>query len=256
MKTYVIAEAACAHQGRPELARRMIDIAVAAGCSCFKTQAFRPELIPNLTERERKYLDKVQPSYRMLEMLRDYCEGKIDFMLTPFDIPSVTDIMELGLDTIKVPSGRLFDTPFIDAIKASGKKIIISTGMCDYNEVMNSKRKFSKSTKWLHCVSSYPLVYKDCNLNVLRGQMFDGLSDHTLSAWVPAVAVACGAEIIEKHFTLRRTLAGPDMRVSLEPLELMDMVKNIRDVEIMLGNNKKNIMESEQEMLYRKVVEE
>lgn len=85
--------------------------------------------------------------------------------------------------------------------------------------------------------------------------MFDGLSDHTLCTWVPAIAVSLGAQIIEKHFTLRRTLPGPDMKVSLEPLELMDMVKNIRDVETMLGNNKKVIVDSEHEMLYRKVTE-
>lgn len=256
MKTYIIAECACAHQGNPALAKRLIDVAVAARCDAVKSQVFKPELIPNLSERERKYLDKVQPSYRMLEMMRDYCGDRIEFILTPFDIPSVTDIMELQLDKIKVPSGRLLDKPFIEAIKATGKQMIISTGLCDYEEIRLNKRHMPKGTKWLHCVTSYPLHYSDCNLSVLRGKMFDGLSDHTISTVVPSIAVAMGAKIIEKHFTLRRTLPGPDMKVSLEPIELVDMVRGIRDVEDMMGDGKKKIEECEQEMIHRKVVEE
>jgi sialic acid synthase SpsE len=252
-KTYVIAEAACAHQGKLDLAMRMVDVAVAARCDCFKTQIFRPELIPNISREERKYLDNCVFDNVQFRKLRDYCEGRIDFLLTPFDIPSVARILELQLNTIKVPSGRLFDMPFMAAVKSTSRKLIISTGMCDYKEIQITKRKFAKSTKWLHCTSSYPTKYKDLNLSVLKGKMFDGLSDHTLCTWVPAIAVGIGAKIIEKHFTLRRTLPGPDMKVSLEPLELMEMVRNIRDVEKMLGDGKKKIEEAEKAMIYRKV---
>ncbi len=253
MSTYIIAEAACAHNGNFDTARRMIDIAVAAKVDCVKTQIFRPDLIPNISDVERKYLDKCVLDIRHFEKLRDYTwECGLDFLLTPFDIPSVRLIEELGLNSIKIPSGRLFDIPFIAAIKNTGKKMIISTGMCNYEEIRLSKRRYPKETIWLHCTSSYPLAYEDLNLSVLRGNMFDGLSDHTLCTWVPAIAVGMGAKVIEKHFTLRRTLPGPDMKVSLEPLELMEMVRNIRDVEKMVGDGKKKIEKSEQAMLYRR----
>ena len=252
-KTYIIAEGACAHNGHMDVARRMIDIAVSANVDCVKFQIFRPDLIPNLSREERKYLDKCVLTVEQFGKLRDYCDNQLDFMLTPFDIPSVKGIEALGLDTIKVPSGRLFDIDYIAAIKSTGKKLIISTGMCNYEEIRLAKRHFPKGTKWLHCTSSYPLEYKDLNLSVLKGSMFDGLSDHTLCVDVPAIAVACGAKIIEKHFTLRRTLPGPDMKVSLEPIELYDMVRKIRDVEIMLGDGRKKIEKSEKPLLYRRV---
>lgn len=252
-KTYIIAEGACAHNGSLTTAMRMIDIAVASGCDCVKFQIFYPEQIPNITDIEKKYLEKCQFNIEQFAKLRDYCDGRIDFLLTPFDIPSVQNIVELQLDTIKIPSGRLFDIPFVEAIKATGKKLIISTGMCTYDELRPTKRRFPKESIWLHCTSSYPLKYEDLNLNVLKGNMFDGLSDHTISPYVPGIAVACGAKVIEKHFTLNKSLPGPDMKVSLEPIELMEMVRFVRDVELMLGDGHKKIEESEKEMLYRKV---
>lgn len=252
-KVYIIAEGGCAHNGSWDLARRMIDIAVSAKADCVKFQIFRPELIPNITKEERKYLDRCEFNVEQFGQLKEYCGNQIDFMLTPFDIPSVKDIVELQLDTIKVPSGRLFDMPFMAAVKSTSRKLIISTGMCGFQEIRLTKRNYPKETKWLHCTSSYPLEYKDLNLNVLRGSMFDGLSDHTLCVDVPALAVAVGAKIIEKHFTLRRSMPGPDMKVSLEPIELFDMVRKIRDVELMLGDGKKKIEKSEKEMLYRRI---
>lgn len=253
MKTYIIAEAACTHQGDILTAYRLIDIAAASGVDCVKFQIFRPDLIPNISRSERKYLDKCVLTVEQFGKLIKYCDNRIDFLLTPFDIPSVQGIVDLGLDTIKIPSGRLFDTDYIAAIKSTGKKLIISTGMCDFEEIRLNKRHFPKEAKWLHCTSSYPCEYKDLNLNVFKGTMFDGLSDHTLSTSVPAIAVAMGATIIEKHFTLSRGLPGPDAKVSLEPTELFDMVHNIREVETMLGDGKKKVEESEKEMLYRRV---
>lgn len=251
-KVYVIAEGACAHNGQVDVAKRMIDIAIAAQCNAVKFQIFEPELIPNISKEELKYLQQCQFSVRIFEQLRDYCDGNIDFLLTPFDTVSVAGIVSLNLDTIKVPSGRLFDKPFMDAIKATGKKLIISTGMCNYEELRLTKRYYP-GAKWLHCVSSYPCKVEDLNLSLLRGSMFNGLSDHTLSTWIPAVAVGMGAEIIEKHFTLSRGMPGPDMKVSLEPTELMEMVRNIRDVEKALGDGVKKIEEAEKAILYRRV---
>jgi len=158
------------------------------------------------------------------------------------------EIGELGQAILKDDEAE-----FIDAIRATGKKLIISTGMCGYMEIRGTKRYFPKDSKWLHCTSTYPCDYRDLNLSVLKGNMFDGLSDHTLCVDVPSIAVACGAKVIEKHFTLRRTLPGPDMKVSLEPIELFDMVRKIRDVEIMLGSGKKRIEDSEQAMMYRRI---
>lgn len=253
-KTYIIAEMACAHQGKLDLAVRMVDVAVGARCDCVKTQIFDPELIPNISREEKKYLEKCTFTNEQFRTLKTYCKDRgIDFLLTPFDIPSVARVMELQLETIKVPSGRLFDIPFMAAVKSTNRRLIISTGMCEYEEIRQTKRKYPKNTIWLHCTSSYPLDYKDLNLSVLKGNMFDGLSDHTLCTWVPAIAIGMGAIVIEKHFTLRRSLPGPDMKVSLEPLELMEMVRNIRDVECMLGDGKKKIEESEKAMLYRRV---
>ena len=253
--TYIIAEGACAHQGDWDLARRMCDIAMGARADCVKFQIFRPDLIPNISRDERKYLDKCEFSVDRFGKLREYCGKDIDFLLTPFDIPSVQNVVDLGLSTIKVPSGRLFDKPYMDAVKATGKKLIVSTGMCDDAEVRKARVDMPKGTTWLHCTSSYPCSYTDLNLSVLRSRLFDGLSDHTLSTIVPSIAVAMGAKFIEKHFTLRRTLPGPDMKVSLEPLELMDMIRLIRDVEIMMGDGIKKIEKSEQDMMYRKVTD-
>lgn len=256
MKTYIIAESACAHQGRIGICTQMIDLALLARVDCIKFQIFQPYLIPNITSQEVKYLEKCQLSEKQFGYLRDYCGDQIDFMLTPFDLPSIAAADRIGPCAIKVPSGRVTDREYMDAVIATGRKVIISTGMLDYEEVRRLKQKYHKvikDVKWLHCVSSYPTDIKDLNLNVLRGSMFDGLSDHTISTIVPAVAVGIGASIIEKHFTLRRTLPGPDMKVSLEPLELIEMVNNIRDVEKMLGSKHKSIQESEKAMIYRKV---
>lgn len=250
--TYIIAEAACAHNGNIQNAIGMIDVAMAAGCDAVKFQAFNPDYIPNITEYEKRYLEKVQFNKMDFEQLRDYAGNRgVDFFLTPFDFASVDLCIELGMSKVKIPSGRLTDGPFVQYIQDRFDNLIVSTGMLEQNEIIKIKKRVK--AKWLHCVTAYPAPEDQLNLNVLKGKTFDGLSDHTISTWVPAIAVACGAEIIEKHFTLSRGLPGPDQRCSLEPVELMDMVKNVRDVEKMLGSGKKRLMPCEQDMKYRKV---
>ena len=231
----------------------MIDIAVAAGCDAVKFQIFRTEQIPQIVRAEKKYLERCEFDLHQWKRLRDYCDGRIEFMLTPFDDASIDDIVSLGLKTIKVPSGRTWDFPFIRKIISTGKLMIVSTGMSNYEEIKNNKRHFPKNAKWLHCVTAYPPPIESLNLSILKWNMFDGYSDHTLSTHIPSIAVAIGAKIIEKHFTLRRSLPGPDQRCSLEPTELMDMVRNIRETEIVIGGGKKKIEEVEKKMLYRRV---
>jgi len=256
-KVYVIAEAACSHEGNYQRARNMIEIANAAGCDCIKFQAFNPDHIPNLSKREYNYLVKVGFDITSFEKLKKYAEElEIDFLLTAFDTNSVNLCKELGLTTIKVPSGRVTDLPFIDYIQERFDDIIVSSGMLSRIEIIHLKRKYKKKMKWLHCVTAYPAPEAELNLNALKGNMFEGFSDHTLSTMVPAIAVACGARIIEKHFTMSRGLPGPDQKCSLEPIELMDMMKNIRDIEVMLGKMEKEVMPCEEAMKYRQVKRE
>lgn len=254
--TYLIAEAGCSHNGNLARAINMIDIASATGCDCVKFQAFNPDKIPNITDQEYKYLNKVVFNKTDFEKLQKYCnEKRIDFLLTAFDYASVDLCIELGCNTIKVPSGRVTEEPFMKYIRSKYKpeNIIVSSGMLKRLDITYLKRKFPNMI-WLHCVTAYPAPEDQMNLNVLKGTSFEGLSDHTISTWVPAIAVACGAKIIEKHFTMSRGLPGPDQRCSLEPVELMDMVKNVRDVEKMLGDAHKQIMPCEEAMKYRQVI--
>jgi len=254
-KTYVIAEAACAHDGNMEYAKNMIDIAAAAGCDAVKFQAFIPRKIPNITKQEQEYLEKVQFEKSHFQELMKYLGDRMDFLLTPFDTDSVDLCVELGLEWIKVPSGRVTDEPFIQYIRSKypPERIIVSSGMLDRYQILHLKRRLPKMI-WLHCVTAYPAPEEQMNLHVLRKLMFDGISDHTLSTFVPALAVACGAKIVEKHFTLSRSLPGPDQRCSLEPMELMDMVHQIRWTEKVLGGGSKRIMPCEHKMQYRQVI--
>jgi len=251
--TYIIAEAACSHGGDVLTAKHLIDVAIRFGCDCVKFQAFEAELIPNLKKEELRFLRKCEFGISIWKDLIDFCGDRIDFLLTPFDLPSVEVVRQLGLPKVKVPSGRLFDNEYMEAVKGLGVEIIASTGMCSHEEVMKFRRQ-NKRIKLLHCTTAYPCGLEDVNLSVLRNsKMYSGLSDHTLSTIIPAVAVGMGAEIIEKHVTLYRG-NGPDDSVSLLPDELNKMVKNIRTVEKALGSGKKKIEDVEYKMIYRKVL--
>ena len=251
-KTYIIAEGACAHEGNFDAAKEMIRIAKIAQVDAIKFQIFNPNNIPNITSIEREYLEKVQFTKEDFKQLMLIAEG-IDFFLTPFDIASIDACKELGLDTIKIPSGRVTDIPYMTHIFSKGfKRIFVSSGMLNQQDLIWLKAKFPGMI-WLHCVTAYPAPEEEMNLNVLKGKTFDGLSDHTLSTDVPSIAVACGAKYIEKHFTLNRNQPGPDQKCSLEPLELMDMVHKVRRTEIILGNSIKKVMPSEAKMAYRMV---
>ena len=250
----MIGEAACAHNGNLQTAKAMVDIAAAAGCDAVKFQAFNPDHIPNITDQEQRYLEQVQFSKRDFEILQSYCGNRIEFLLTPFDLGSIDLVLELGLDKVKVPSGRVTDKSYMSKIRENFRpeNIIVSSGMLDRQEIVNLKKKMP-GMLWLHCVTCYPAPEDQLNLHLLKGRMFQGFSDHTISTLAPAIAVACGAEIIEKHFTMSRGYPGPDQKCSLEPLELMDMVRNIRTTEKMKGSEQKRVMDCEQTMYYRKV---
>ena len=249
---YVIAEAACAHAGSICHAFEMVNVAVKTGCQAVKFQMFQPELIPGLEPELLPFLRRCEWSNGQWGDLKRTCDGRIELIITPFDLPSIARAAELA-DTLKIPSGRLTDVPFMAAIRKTGKRLIGSTGMMSADEVRQIRRMYPEVTL-LHCTSEYPTKDKDVNLNVLKSTMFSGLSDHTRSTIVPALAVAMGAEIIEKHFTLSRLLDGPDQKVSLEPDELQEMVNNIRFAETVMGYKEKRVLDCEQKMIHRKVI--
>lgn len=253
-KTYIIAECACAHVGNIEYAKRMIDIAINCGCDAVKFQAFNPDKIPNITQQEYEFLVKAAFNKQHFQELIKYNDNRAEFLLTPFDMDSIDLCRELAMPMVKVPSGRVTDKKHLSYIRKHWEpsNIIVSAGMLHKVEVSKIKSG-NPGMKWLHCVSAYPAPIEQLNLNVLKGSTFDGFSDHTLSTWVPALAVACGAKIIEKHITLSRGLSGPDQRCSIEPEELFSMVQNIRDVEKMMGSGAKSISDCERKMMYRKV---
>jgi N-acetylneuraminate synthase len=233
--------------------------------------------VENIGEETSQYemLKKLELSFGEFTALKEYCEDKrIEFLSTPFDLESVDFLVDrLGIKTVKIPSGELTNSPFIHYIGTKRKTIILSTGMATMIDIhvalsfiayglaypnkkvdVESVRSFyatSESKEWLknyvtvlHCTTEYPTPYSDINLRALNQlkeelQINIGISDHSEGIYVPIAAVARGASIIEKHFTISRLLPGPDHQASLEPNELTEMVKAIRDVELSLGDGVK-----------------
>lgn len=269
---FIIAEAGVNHNGNLELARQLIDVAVRAGADAVKFQTFKAERIAVPDAPKAKYqLYATDGSESQLEMLRRlelsegahkelsaYCQRReILFMSAPFDEESADFLAELGVLVFKIPSGELTNLPFLRHVALHSKPMIISTGMSTLDEVQEAVRTVrdvnNKSLALLHCVSSYPADPSDANLRAMltMASAFDapvGYSDHTQGIEVSLAAVALGACIIEKHFTLSRTLPGPDHRVSLEPDELTRLVRSIRIVESSLGDGRKRPMTSEKEI--------
>jgi len=268
-KTLIIAEAGVNHNGDMELAYQLIDVAAKAGADYVKFQTGKSEnVISRYTPKAEYQKESTGEDGSMLEMvkklefpfenfvlLKDYCQKKcIGFMSTPFDIESALFLFSIGVDMIKIPSGEITNLPFLEVIAEHSCPIILSTGMCEIEEIEDAVRilasKGNNNLSVLHCNTQYPTPMKDVNLRVMgtlkeRFRLPVGLSDHTLGIEVPIAAVAMGAEVIEKHFTLSRGMEGPDHQASLEPLELSDMVRSIRNIEIALGNKMKHVTESE-----------
>ena len=268
---FIIAEAGVNHNGRIELARRLVDVAVEAEVDAVKFQTFKAENVISCFAEKAEYqkqttdLEETQLEMaRCLELNRDeheklmkYCISKnIEFLSTPFDLESIDLLVSLGLERIKIPSGEITNLPYLCHIGKYGKAIILSTGMASLEEIEAALVLLEKSgtsranVTVMHCNTEYPTPMIDVNLKAMLSIRNSlgvevGYSDHTLGIEVPVAAVALGATVIEKHFTLDRTLPGPDHRASLEPIELKAMVQSIRNVEKAMGDGIKRPSPSE-----------
>lgn len=256
---FVIAEAGVNHNGEINLAKKLIDEAVFAGADAVKFQTFRTENLvtdyanmaryqkDNLAAVDSQYnmLKKLELSYEDFKILKAYCEEKgIIFLSTPFEIESANFLKEIGVEAFKISSADITNIPFIKHIAGFNKPIILSSGMATLGEVEDAINSINsigrRELAVLHCTSNYPASLNSINLKAMLTirdafQVLCGYSDHSEGITVPIAAVALGANIIEKHFTLDKKMKGPDHKASLDPFELKKMIKNIRDVEIALG---------------------
>lgn len=257
-KVIIIAEAGVNHNGDINIAKKLIDAAVEAGVDYVKFQTFKADTLVSPSAKKASYQstninDGDDSQYNMLKKLElnhenhlelmAYClEKKIHFFSTAFDVEGVNYLNNLGLTFFKIPSGEITNYPYIRAVALCGKPVIMSTGMCTEKEIKDAVDVLlsfglkKDQISILHCNTEYPTPMKDVNLKAMLAikNTFDvqvGYSDHTLGIEVPIAAVALGARIIEKHFTLDRNLPGPDHVASLEPNELKEMVKAIRNIE-------------------------
>lgn len=268
-KVLIIAEAGVNHNGDISTAFRMIDAAKKAGADIVKFQTAKPELVVSkfaekagyqkkTTDNYESQLDMLKRLYLRFEdyvILRNYCkELGIGFLSTPFDLESIDFLATLNMDFWKIPSGEITNLPYLEKIGATKKNVIMSTGMCELNEIQAAidvlEAYGTMEITLLHCNTEYPTPFEDVNLLAML-QMKEslkkevGYSDHTLGIEVPIAAVALGARVIEKHFTLNRNMEGPDHKASLEPDELRNMVQLIRNIEKSLGTGKKTRSASE-----------
>ncbi|WP_286170386.1 pseudaminic acid synthase [Halocella sp. SP3-1] len=258
--TFVIAEAGSNHNGDLGQAKKLIDVAVEAKADAVKFQTFTADKIAARTDDKVMQLgdeydtaDDLYELYKELELprewqqeLRDYAQNKgIIFLSTPFDYEAVDQLEELEMPVYKIASFECIDLPFLRYIARKCKPIILSTGMANLGEIEESLdtiyNEGNEQVILLHCGISYPMPVEDVNLAAMDtiSQAFQvpvGYSDHTLGITVPVCAVARGAKVIEKHFTLDRKLPGPDHKFALEPDELTAMVKGVREAEVAIGS--------------------
>jgi len=272
MSVFIIAEAGVNHNGSIELAKKLIDVAVEAGVDAVKFQTFKAQNLVSKDAKKAKYQKENMNSaddsqFNMLKKLEldedthheliAYCKSKnIIFLSTPFDHDSIELLNNLGLEIFKIPSGEITNLPYLRHIGKLAKKVILSTGMADIGEIedaldvlVNTGTKKENITV-LHANTMYPTPMEDVNLKAMQTiacafGVDVGYSDHTLGIEVPIAAVAMGAKVIEKHFTLDTTMKGPDHKASLEPNELNAMVKAIRNIEKALGSGIKKPSPSE-----------
>ncbi len=269
-KVLIIAEAGVNHNGNFKLAKELIDKAKEAGADIVKFQTVKLSSLVSKyaemanyqkenigqTESQKEMLKKLLLPFENFTELYEYCkEVKIQFLSTPFDIESIHFLNDM-VPFWKIPSGEVTNYPYLVEIAKTGKPVVMSTGMCEIYEIDNAlevlKANGTQEITLLHCNTQYPTPYKDVNLRAMeplrkRYNVKVGYSDHTQGIEVPIAAVALGADVIEKHFTLDRNLPGPDHKASLEPHELSAMVKAIRNIEAALGNADKTVSDSERE---------
>ncbi|MDV2857687.1 N-acetylneuraminate synthase [Oceanimonas sp. CAM02] len=260
--TFIIAEAGVNHNGRLELAKKLIDAAYTAGADAIKFQTFQAKYLVSKSAQKADYqkqnTEKSESQFDMLKKLElneamhheliDYCQKKnILFLSTPFDHHSIELLDQLGMEMFKIPSGEITNLPYLRHIGRLDKQVILSTGMANLGEIEAALRVLvqagtaEEKITVLHANTEYPTPMQDVNLKAMQtiGQAFDvavGYSDHTLGIEVPIAAVALGASVIEKHFTLDKNMEGPDHKASIEPAELKAMVCAIRNIEQALGS--------------------
>jgi N,N'-diacetyllegionaminate synthase len=270
MNVTIIAEAGVNHNGSMKIAKEMVLMAKAAEADYIKFQTFIPEKLvsqyADKAEYQKKTTGENESQLEMLKKLaltqqdfielKSYCEEVgIGFLSTPFDLESIDFLDRLGMDFWKLPSGEITNLPYLEAIGKTGKKVVMSTGMCELSEIEAAIKVLEENGAGkitvLHCNTQYPTPFCDVNLRAMQ-QMREvlkkpvGYSDHTVGIEVPIAAVALGATVIEKHFTLDRTMEGPDHAASLEPKDLASMVEAIRNIEKSLGDGQKRRTASEQ----------
>ena len=253
--TFIMAEAGLNHNGQLKLAKELIQKAVEVHADAIKFQSYITEKFVNLSSPAFKLFKKYELSFQEFQELSDIAkELGIIFLSTPLDIESADFLEKLGVQAFKVASCDLTNLPFLEYLSKKGKPIILSTGMATLEEVAEAVDVIdtdgNQNLVLLHCVSSYPASLKDVNLRAMltlnkRFKVPVGFSDHTSSLLTPIVAVSMGASLIEKHFTLDKTLPGPDHCCSFDIKEFSEMVNSIRLVEEMLGSSLKKPAKAE-----------
>lgn len=257
---FIIAEAGVNHNGSLDLALQLVDAAKAIGADAVKFQTFRADLLASRSAQKAPYQERTTASgesqFQMLQRLEldgpahrrilAHCEEVgVQFLSSPFDSQSADLLDEINVPLYKIPSGEITNIPFLEHLARKGKPLILSTGMSTLGEVEEAVRVLqnagAQQLTLLHCVTEYPAPYDQINLRAMQtlNQAFGlpvGYSDHTPGIEISVAAVAMGAEVIEKHLTLDRTLPGPDHHASLEPAEFQQMVQAIRHVEAALGD--------------------
>lgn len=281
MSIFIIAEAGVNHNGDLCIAKQMIDAAAYAGVDAVKFQSFRAEKVvcrnakkaayqvrsTGSGESQQQMLKKLELDVGAHKELMRYCRLKnILFLSTPFDTDSMQMLYTLGMRIFKIPSGEITNLPYLRAVASLKEKIILSTGMSSLDEVGRAisilRENGTSDISILQCNTEYPTPMEDVNLRAMLTMKAEfsvpvGYSDHTAGIEIPIAAAAMGAEIIEKHFTLSKSMEGPDHKASLEPDELKNMVKCLRNVEKALGNGKKYPSPSEvknKEVVRRSIV--
>lgn len=269
-KVFIIAEAGVNHNGSIVLAKQLIDKGADAGVDAVKFQSFKANKLVTVNAKKADYqitntgnnkdsqyemIKKLELDYGKHQELMDYASSKgVMFLSSAFDLESIDLLVNLDLRVFKIPSGEITNLPYLRKIAQTKKPVILSTGMATLGEIEDAlevlKINGSTDVTVLHCNTEYPTPMIDVNLTAMNTmkeafKVKVGYSDHTLGIEIPIAAVALGAEIIEKHFTLDKTMEGPDHKASLEPEELKQMVESIRNIEKALGTGVKTPTESE-----------
>jgi N,N'-diacetyllegionaminate synthase len=271
MSVFIIAEAGVNHNGSVDLAKKLIDVAANSGVDAVKFQTFKAEnLVVKNTQKaeyQKQTTDALESQFDMIKKLEldvethkeliAYCQKQnIIFLSTPFDRDSINLLSELELQIFKIPSGEITNLPYLRHIGSLGKQVVLSTGMSTLQEVgdalsvLINAGTLKENITVLHANTMYPTPMEDVNLNAMLTIQKElgvavGYSDHTLGIEVDIAAVAMGASVVEKHFTLDKTMKGPDHKASLDPKELKAMVVAIRNIEEALGDGVKKLSRSE-----------